>query len=344
MEITLETIIYLLKNYNIMTLLPFEKIKREVLVKVEEETNPNHGCRPEERNVEELIDYGVVNVNKPEGPTSHQVADYVQRILHIKKSGHGGSLDPGVTGVLPTALGRATRVVSALLKSGKEYVGIMHIHKPVEEVIVRKTINEFVGKITQLPPIKSSVKRQLREREIYYFEIIEINGQDVLFKLGCQAGTYVRKLCHDIGVKLNIGAHMAELVRTKAGPFKLENSVTLQDLEDAYWYWKNEKNEKLIKHCIKPIEFAVEHLPKIWIRDSAVNSICHGANLNIPGIAKLETEINEEDIVAIMTLKNELVAIGTAKIKSNEVIKQEKGFVVKPTQVFMQVDKYLTKK
>lgn len=323
-----------------MSLLPFEKIKQEVIIKKEEETSLDYGCIPEKRSVEELINYGVVNINKPEGPTSHQVADYVQRILHLKKSGHGGSLDPGVTGVLPTALGRGTRVVSALLSAGKEYIGIMHIHKPVEEPVIRKTINEFVGKITQLPPIKSSVKRQLRQREIYYFEILEIDNQDVLFKLGCQAGTYVRKLCHDIGIRLKTGAHMMELVRTKAGPFKLHDSITLQELEDAYWYWKNKNNEKLIRNCISQIETAVQHLPKVWLRDSAVDSICHGANLNIPGISKLNNNINENDIVALMTLKNELIALGIANIKSSQVIEQEKGLAVKPTQVFMLTDTY----
>lgn len=323
-----------------MSLLPFEKIKQEVVIKKEEETSSDYGCIPEKRSVEELINYGVVNINKPEGPTSHQVADYVQRILHLKKSGHGGSLDPGVTGVLPTALGRGTRVVSALLSAGKEYIGIMHIHKPVEEQVIRKTINEFVGKITQLPPIKSAVKRQLRQREIYYFEIIELDNQDVLFKLGCQAGTYVRKLCHDIGVRLKTGAHMMELVRTKAGPFKLHDSITLQELEDAYWYWKNKNNEKLIRNCISQIETAVQHLPKVWLRDSAVDSICHGANLNIPGISKLNNNINENDIVALMTLKNELIALGIANIKSSQVIEQEKGLAVKPTQVFMLTDTY----
>ena len=323
-----------------MSLLPFEKIKQEVIIKKEEDTSLDYGCFPEKRSVEELINYGVVNINKPEGPTSHQVADYVQRILNLKKSGHGGSLDPGVTGVLPTALGRGTRVVSALLSAGKEYIGIMHIHKPVEEKIVKKTINEFVGKITQLPPIKSAVKRQLRQREIYYFEILEIDKQDVLFKLGCQAGTYVRKLCHDIGIRLKTGAHMMELVRTKAGPFKLQDSVTLQELEDAYWYWKNKNNEKLIRNCINKIETAVQHLPKIWLRDSAVDSICHGANLNIPGISKLNNNINENDIVALMTLKDELIALGIASIKSSQIVEQEKGFAVKPTQVFMITGTY----
>src|SRR3989339_313071 len=119
-------------------LLPFEKIKREILIKKEEETNPALGCYPDKRPIEKLIQYGVVNIDKPSGPTSHQVSDYVQKILNIKKSGHSGTLDPGVTGVLPIALEKATRVVQVLLISGKEYIALMHLHKKVGEQKIKE--------------------------------------------------------------------------------------------------------------------------------------------------------------------------------------------------------------
>ena len=162
-------------------LLPFEKIERKVLIRKESETNYKYGCNPNERKTEEIINYGIVNIDKPKGPTSHQVSDYVQKILHINKSGHSGTLDPAVTGVLPIALGRGTRIVQALLTAGKEYIAIMHLHKAVEEKILLETIQQnFLGKIMQMPPLKSSVKWQLRPRTIYYFEILEIEGNDVL--------------------------------------------------------------------------------------------------------------------------------------------------------------------
>ncbi len=177
-------------------LLPFEKIKRKILVKKEAETDNKLGCKPEERTTEEIINYGIVNINKPQGPTSHQVSDYVQKILGITKSGHSGTLDPHVHGVLPIALGRATRIVQALLKAGKEYVGIMHLHKDIEEEKVKLVIKKhFIGKIKQIPPLKSAVKREERTREIYYFDILEKQEKDVLFITGCEAGTYIRKLC-----------------------------------------------------------------------------------------------------------------------------------------------------
>ena len=317
-------------------LLPFEKISRKILVRKEAETNPDLGCNPEERKTEEIINYGIANIDKPKGPTSHQVSDFVQKILHINKSGHSGTLDPAVTGVLPVALGRATRIVQTLLTAGKEYIAIMHLHKEVEESTLKKAIQEsFLGKIQQMPPIKSSVKRQLRTREVYYFDILEIDGKDVLFKVGAEAGTYIRKLIHDIGQKLEVGAHMAELRRTKAGPFDETTLFTLQELTDAYYFYKEEDNNKFIGKAIQPVENGVRHLPKVWIFDTTAESLCHGVDLKVPGISKLNDHILQNDIVAVMTLKNELVALGTAKISSEDML-GDKGIAVQTDKVFMQ--------
>lgn len=318
------------------TLLPFEKIEREILVRKESKTDPKFGGDPNKRDVKYLLNHGIININKPKGPTSHQVSSYVKDILKQKRCGHSGTLDPKVTGVLPVATEKSTRIVDALLSAGKEYICVMHLHKDVDEKKVRETMMSFVGKIKQLPPIKSAVKREWRYRKIYYIDIIEIDDKDVLFRVGCQAGTYIRKLCSDIGDKLEVGAHMAELVRTKAGPFKFEEMITLQDLEDAIWYYKNENNEKFLRHCISPVEKAVEHLPKVWVFDSAVNSLCHGTDLNVPGISKVESLIQVEEKIAIMTLKNELVAVGDARMISKEMINEEKGIAIKVTKVFME--------
>ena len=241
-----------------------------------------------------------------------------------------------MTGVLPIALGRATRIVQALLTAGKGYIAIMHLHKEVEEEKLKETINKyFVGKIQQVPPLKSSVKIQLRKRTVYYFEILEIDGKDVLFKVGTEAGTYIRKLIHDIGKKLNTGAHMAELRRTKAGPFDETTLFTLHELADAYSFWKEEKNNKFLRKVIQPVENGVNHLSKIWVLDTTVESICHGVDLKIPGISKLNDNINKDETVAIMTLKEELVALGTAQTTSQEMM-GKRGIAVKTEKVFMQ--------
>ncbi|MDO8741347.1 MAG: RNA-guided pseudouridylation complex pseudouridine synthase subunit Cbf5 [Candidatus Woesearchaeota archaeon] len=321
--------------------LPFELIEYKILIKKPSETSEKYGCAPEERKTEDIIEYGIINLDKPKGPTSHQVSAYVQKILGISKSGHSGTLDPAVTGILPVALGRATRIVQTLLPAGKEYICLMHIHKQIEEKLLRKVLDDFLGKIRQLPPIKSAVKRVERTREIYYLEILEIQDQDVLFIVGCQAGTYIRKLCDDIGKKLGCGAHMAELRRTKAGPFKEDESLsTLHDLTDAFYYYKNDGNDKFIRKIILTIEHAVSHIPQAWVLDTTVDSLCHGSDLKIPGISKLNDQIIFSDMVAVMTLKNELVAIGTAKMNSEEIMKKDKGVAVKIEKVFMQPGTY----
>jgi H/ACA ribonucleoprotein complex subunit 4 len=323
-----------------MGLLPFERQERQVLVRREMTTDPGRGMRPEDRPVETLLEYGVISLNKPAGPTSHLVAEHVQRILHIPKAGHGGTLDPGVTGVLPVVLGRATRITQALLAAGKEYVCLLQLHADLPESTVRAALREFTGTITQLPPVKSAVARRERERDIYYIDILAIEGRSVLFRVGCQAGTYIRKLCHDIGQKLGCGGHMAELVRTKAGPFTDKDWVTLQDLEDAYAFWKEEGKERFLRHCIKPVETAVAHLPKVWIGDSAVSPVCHGASLHVPGVSRLHSGIAAGDLVAVMTLKDELVGLGTARMASEQLQKAERGIAVAPSKVFMQPETY----
>ena len=209
----------------------------------------------------------------------------------------------------------------------------MHIHKPIEENKIREALKKFTGNITQKPPVRSAVKRVERQRDIYYINILEINKQDVLFKVGCQAGTYLRKLCDQIGRELNTGANMQQLIRTRVGPFNYKDSKTLHEIKDAY-------EEKKLDKIILPIESAIKHLPKIWITDSTVNSVCHGSDLAIPGISKLESGIKENDQIAILTLKDELVCLGDAKLTSEEILSKEKGIASKTKKVFMNRNIY----
>ncbi len=293
------------------------------------------GKPPAERTPEELIQYSIVNLDKPKGPSSHQVSDYVQKILGITKAGHSGTLDPQVTGVQPVALGKATRITQFLLKAPKEYVCLMHLHQEVEEKALQETIQKFTGKIKQLPPIKSAVKRELREREIYEVEVLEIKGQDVLFRIKCQAGTYIRKWVHDFGQSLGTGAHMAELRRTQAGPFtEQDNVVTLNDLQDAIYFYRQENNPTLLQHCLQPIEQALRHTAKCWILDTSITSVSHGRDLAIPGISKLEN-FRKGEIVAVMSLQDELVAMGEALLSAVEINTQEKGLAIKVKKVFV---------
>jgi H/ACA ribonucleoprotein complex subunit 4 len=240
-----------------------------------------------------------------------------------------------VTGVLPITLEDATRVVQALLHSGKEYVCVMKLHGDVGTEQVKRVLGEFEDVIYQRPPLRASVKRQLRTRRIYYLDFLEMEGRNALFKVGCEGGTYIRKLCFDVGEVLGCGAHMQELRRTRAGPFVEGNNVILHDA--AYWFmkWQERKDEKLLKQFIQPMEHALGLVPKILIRDSAVGAICHGASLTAPGILSLETGIQRDSMVAVLSLKGEAVALAKAVANSEEALNMEHGVVAKTMRVLM---------
>jgi H/ACA ribonucleoprotein complex subunit 4 len=241
-----------------------------------------------------------------------------------------------VTGVLPITLEEATKTVQALLLAGKEYVCVMRLHAEVAEDKVKSILNEFCGTIFQRPPVRASVKRRLRTRKIYYINFLEMNGRNVLFKVGCEAGTYIRKLCYDIGEALGCGAHMQELRRTRAGPFtENEKLTTLHELSYLHSLWQETNDQTILKKFIHPIEKTLELLPKIYIRDSAVDAICHGAHLAAPGVLSIETNIKPNDLTAIFTQKAEAVALAKSLASTQEILKMDHGLVAKTERVLM---------
>jgi H/ACA ribonucleoprotein complex subunit 4 len=319
--------------------LPSDK-KRKRLIKVSAKTNPYYGKKPDDFSVEELLNNGLINLDKPSGPTSHQVVSWVKEILRVNKAGHGGTLDPGVTGVLPIAIGEATRALQVLLTAGKEYVGVMRVHEKKNEGEITEACEGFIGEIYQTPPLRSAVKRVRRKRRIYYLDILQIEERDVLFQVGCEAGTYIRTLCVDIGKKLGCGAHLVELRRTKVGKLTEKDSVTLQDVKDAYVLWKEEGNDGEIRSKILPVTRLLDHLPKIVIRDSAVDALCHGANLAIPGVVEVDTGIKKGDLAAVLTLKNEGVALVNVSMSTEEIIQKNTGICATLERVLMNKGTY----
>jgi len=241
-----------------------------------------------------------------------------------------------VTGVLPIALEEATKIVQAILLAGKEYVCVMRLHAETPENRVRSVLNEFCGTILQRPPVRSSVRRRLRTRNIYYLNFLEMNGRNVLFKVGCEAGTYIRKLCHDMGEVLGCSAHMQELRRTRAGPFmENESLITLHELSYLYSLWQETNDENIPKKFIHPMEKTLELLPKVYIRDSTVAAICHGAHLAAPGVLSVETEINPNHMTAVFTQKGEAVALAKSLASTEEILKMDHGLVAKTERVLM---------
>ena len=206
----------------------------EILYKVDkEETNPEWGCPPEKRPTEMYIKYGFVVLDKPRGPTSHEVVAWIKKILGLKKAGHAGTLDPGVSGVLPVALEESTKVLQAIAHSDKEYIAVMKLHEDVEIEKIEEVIKMFIGPIYQKPPLRCAVKRQLRIKHVYNLEILEKNGKYVLLRMHVEAGTYARKLIHDIGEILGVSANMRELRRTRVACFTEQEAVTLHDIKEA---------------------------------------------------------------------------------------------------------------
>jgi H/ACA ribonucleoprotein complex subunit 4 len=305
-----------------------------------ETTSADHGKRPQDRSIQEILQRGVINLDKPAGPTSHEVVKWVKDILEVPKTGQGGTLDPNVTGVLPVALGDGTKGLGAMLEGGKEYIGVIRFHRKIEHKKVQNIIEEFTTKIYQTPPVKSAVKRQRRIREVYYTDILEIKKRDVLVKIGCEAGTYIRTFATDIGSALGCGANLVQLRRTKSARFFEEDSCILHDLKDAYVDFKEKGEEEGLRRLVKPMEEMFAHLPRIVVRDSAVDALCHGADLAIPGIVAVSEGITRGDVVCLITLKDEAVALATALKSTVELAKERKGIGANIKRVLMNTGTY----
>lgn len=298
-----------------------------------EEVPREYGKYPGSRSIEELIRNGIIILDKWPGPTSHDVSATLKKIFNLKKTAHAGTLDPAVSGVLPIMLENACKAMPALQKLDKEYVGVVHLHKDVSDSQLHESLKNFIGEIKQTPPKRSAVARRERLRKVYSFELLGRQGRDVVFRVNCQAGTYIRKLIDDLGKKIG-GAHMAELRRTKVGRFDESKAVKIQDLVDAYEFWK-EKQDESIRKYILPIEAAIEHLGKIIVKDSAVASIANGSPLYTAGICKIESGIEKDDLVALLTLKGELIALANAGMASEEML-HRRGIAAKTDKVMME--------
>lgn len=313
---------------------------REVFVKTQEGTNPEWGRLPSQRPAEEHIRYSLVLLDKPRGPSSHEVAAWVKKILGVDRAGHAGTLDPKVSGVLPIAVAEGTKVLMALSRSDKVYVAVAKFHGDVDVERLRAVLQELQGAIYQKPPLRSAVKRQLRTRHVYSLELLEVDGRYAVIKMHVETGTYARKIIHDIGEILGVGANMRELRRVAVSCFAEDETVTLQDVADAYYVWRKYGDDTYLRRVLLPIEEVARHLPKIWVRDSAVDALCHGAPLAAPGVAKFEIPFSRGELVALFTLKGELIGVGRALVDGEEVKKMERGLVARTDRVVMRRGTY----
>jgi predicted rRNA pseudouridine synthase len=232
-----------------------------------------------EKSILELINFGIVNIDKPAGCTSFDVVNHIRKILGLEKCGHFGTLDPNVTGVLPICLSKACKLQEYFMHHDKTYIGVMKLHKEITKKQLEAEMKKFIGKINQLPPRKSRVKRQLREREIMQFKITKFDAKlkEAEFISEVEAGTYIRKLISDLGEPIG-GAQMISLRRTRAGLFsdKDKEFTTIQNFEEAVKEYKEGKEEKL-RDLIFPAEIICRLMPRLEIDAKWLSKLKNGS-------------------------------------------------------------------
>ncbi|XP_042511843.1 H/ACA ribonucleoprotein complex subunit 4-like [Macadamia integrifolia] len=302
------------------------------------------GYSPLKRPLLEYIKYGVLNLDKPANPSSHEVVAWIKRILHVEKTGHSGTLDPKVTGNLIVCIDRATRLVKSQQGAGKEYVCIARLHSSVPDVAkVARALETLTGAVFQRPPLISAVKRQLRIRTIYESKLLEydVDKHLVVFWISCEAGTYVRTLCVHLGLLLGVGGHMQELRRVRSGILgEKDNMVTMHDVLDAQWVYENYRDETYLRRVIMPLEVVLTSYKRLVVKDSAVNAICYGAKFMIPGLLRFENDIEVGEEVVLMTTKGEAIALGIAEMTTAVMATCDHGVVAKIKRVVMDRDTY----
>lgn len=302
------------------------------------------GYSPTKRPLDMHVRTGFINLDKPANPSSHEVVAWIKRILRVEKTGHSGTLDPKVTGCLIVCIERATRLVKSQQNAGKEYIGIVRLHDGIpDEIDLHKTLEKLKGAQFQRPPLISAVKRQLRIRTIYESKLIEFDPDQKLgiFWMKCEAGTYVRTFCVHIGLLLGVGAHMQELRRCRSGiQHESDGLVTMHDVLDAQYLYDNTKDESYLRRCIKPLECLLVNHKRIVVKDSAVNAVCYGAKLTLPGVLRFESDIELGEEIVLMTTKGEAIAIGISLMTSSTLASCDHGFVAKLKRVIMDRDIY----
>lgn len=306
-------------------------------------TQSENGCNPLRRPLNEYLKYGMINLDKPSNPSSHEVVSWIKRILKCEKTGHAGTLDPKVTGALIICINRATRLVKSQQNAGKTYVGVLRLHDTVSSKRVLSALEQLQGPCFQRPPLIAAVKRQLRVRNVYSNKLVQYDKQRHLavFETHCEAGTYIRTLCVHLGLLLGVGGHMEELRRTRTGVINEDDHIaSMHDILDAQWVLENEKDETPLRRFIIPCEYLLTNHKRIVVKDSSINAVCYGAKLMIPGLAMYDSGIERNDTVVLMTTKGEAVAIAYAEMSSSQMATHEHGIVARLKRVIMDRDTY----
>ena len=300
----------------------------------------SHGINPEDMSVEQRLNSGFILLDKPPGPTSHQIASWVRDLLGLDRLGHGGTLDPFATGVLPLMAGKSMKLTKGILKTDKSYIAVLKFSQPTDRGDLVEVIEKLSGRIYNVPPEISAVKVQVRTRKVHQFELIELSESVAIVKIVCEAGTYIRTIARDMGLMLGYKVELKELRRENSGRFSLEDCVTLQQIADAVWLWKECDKPDAIKKIIHPTEKLLLNKPYIVVKDSAASALCHGAPLLRPGIIEVSDKLSAGLEVAAFTTKNEVVGIVKMSKDFAEISSTTNGEVGKPVMILMEQDRY----
>ncbi len=305
-------------------------------------TNPDFGCRPEERPIDELLKSGIILVEKPRGPTSHQLTAWARNLLGISKIGHGGTLDPFATGLLTLLLGKATRLTDIVLRGDKTYVGILKFGRTVDELELQGVLSSLEGVIYNVPPLESAVKIQVRTRTIRSIRVVEVDTDSRIaaFEVSCSAGTYVRTLAKDIGLLLGTNCELTELHRSHTGAFSQGMACTMQQLADAAFLYHEHGDDRGLSSLISPVESILSGLPSIVIKDGAAAALSHGAPLARPGVISAQKGISQGATVQLKTVKGEAVSVAVMKVDSDSLSDISSGEVAVAKSVLMEPGTY----
>ena len=303
-------------------------------------TSENHGCAPEDRSIESQLESGFILLDKAPGPSSHQVSAWARDLLGLDKLGHGGTLDPFATGVLPLLAGKSMRLTGKILTHDKAYIALFKFSKTISIEDLEIAMKNLSGTVYNVPPEISAVKVQVRTRKISKFEILDFDGDRLLANIECEAGTYVRTMARDLGLFLGVKTELKELRRPKSGRFTLNESVTMQQLADAIWLWKEKGDNRAFAKIIHPVEELLSELPQVVVKDGAAAALSHGAPLLRPGVVSLADGLKKGDEVLLVALKGEAVAIANLSQPSKVIPTMTQGEVAKPNCVIMKEDTY----
>mgnify|MGYP006184826521 FL=1 len=311
-----------------------------IILDSEAKTDDDIGKIPDMRTVEERLESGFILLDKAAGPSSHQVASWARDMFGLERLGHGGTLDPFATGVLPLMAGKSMKLTKKILTHDKTYICVFRFASEPDSKMLDEVMSNMTGRVFNVPPEISAVKIQVRSRRIFKFEKLDLKNNQMVARVQCEAGTYIRTMARDMGLLLNMKVELKELRRETSGIFTLDDCVTLQQLADAYWLWKELSQPEALLRIIHPIEKLLLDYPSVTVKDSAAAALSHGAPLLRPGIVSIDPSISEGRDIVVNTMKGETVGIVNMSVTSDSVKDMENGEIARPSMVLLEQDLY----